>query len=59
MEITECIYEGVVEPSYKKPTRVDSNRAGHSRHRRGEGALLRTFPEKGESADKRIKRYVE
>ena len=30
-EIAESIYEGVVEPSYKKPTWEDSNRAGHSR----------------------------
>ena len=30
-EIAESIYEGVVEPSYKKPTSEESNRAGHSR----------------------------
>ena len=30
MEITVYIYEGVVEPSYKKPTRADANRAGLS-----------------------------
>ena len=34
MEITESIYEGVVEPSYKTSTREDANRAGHSRHKR-------------------------
>ena len=35
MEISESIYKGVVEPSYKKPTRADANRAGNSRHKRG------------------------
>ena len=34
MEIEEYIYEGVVEHSYKKPTRAGSNRAGHSRKMR-------------------------
>ena len=27
MEIAESIYEGVVEPSYKKPTLSDANRS--------------------------------
>ena len=31
MEIAESIYEGVVKPSYKKPTRAYANRAGNSR----------------------------
>ena len=35
MEIAVSIYEGVVEPSYKKYTRVDANCAGHSRYKRG------------------------
>ena len=39
MEIAESIYEGVVEPSYKKRTRENSNRASHSRKTRGEFAL--------------------
>ena len=30
MEISEYIYEGVVEPSDKKPIRVDSNLSGNS-----------------------------
>ena len=38
MEITEPIYKGVVEFSYKNPTREDSKRAGHSSNKRGEGA---------------------
>ena len=35
MDISESIYEGVVESSFKKPTRADANRAGHNRHKRG------------------------
>ena len=35
MEISESIYKVVVEPSYKKPTRADANRASHNRHKRG------------------------
>ena len=31
MEIAESIYEGVVEPSYNKPTQADVNHYGHSR----------------------------
>ena len=34
LEIAEYIYEGVVEPSYKKPNWADSNCAGHSRNKR-------------------------
>ena len=57
MEVVESIYEGVVEPSYKKPTLVDANRFGHSSYIRGEAALSKTRPATGESADKRRKRY--
>ena len=35
MERAESLYEGVLEPSYKKPTREDANHAGHSRKMRG------------------------
>ena len=36
MEISESIYEGIVEPYYlKKTTRADANRTGHSRQKRG------------------------
>ena len=38
MEISESIYEGVVEPSYKKLTREDANHFGHSKQNRGEAA---------------------
>ena len=39
MEIAESIYEGVVEPYYKKITGTDSNRAGNSSKKGGEAAL--------------------
>ena len=52
MAIAESIYKGVVEPSYKNPTRLDANCAGHSRHKRREAASSWTRPEKGESAVK-------
>ena len=47
MEIYESIYEGVVEPSHKKPTQADANRAGHIRHKIGEAASSWTLPKKG------------
>ena len=59
MEIAEYIYERVVEPSYKKPTREDSNRAGHRRHKRGEAALSWTCPKECESTGEIIKRHVD
>ena len=59
MEISESIYKGVVEPSYKKPTQADANRAGHSRHKRGESSWSCTCPKKGESSGKRRKRHVD
>ena len=58
MEITESIYEYVVEPSYKKTTWEDANRAGHSRQKRKEDASSWTRPEKGESSGKCIKLHV-
>ena len=59
METAKNIYEGVVEPSYKKPTKADANRSSHSRQKRGESASSMTRPEKGESAGKCRKRYVD
>ena len=46
MEISESINEGVVEPSYKKPTRTEPNRYNHSMHDRREASLSWTFTEK-------------
>ena len=58
METAEYIYEGVVEPSYKKPTQAYYNRAVHNRHKRGEVASSWTRPGKGEIAGKHRKREV-
>ena len=54
MEIAKSIYEGVVEPSYKNPTREDANRAGRISQKIGEDASSWTCPEKGESSVKHI-----
>ena len=59
MEIAESIYEGVLEPSYKKYTRADINRSGHIRNYRGEATLSNTHPVMGESPGKRRKPYVD
>ena len=59
MDISESIYEGVLEPSYKKPTREDTNSAGKSRQNRGESASSQTHSEMGESTGRSIKRYVD
>ena len=39
MDISESIYKGVLETSYKKITGADANRDGNSRIKRGEAAL--------------------
>ena len=44
MYIAKSIYEGVVEPSYKKPTWADANRAGHSSQKRVEAASSWNHP---------------
>ena len=43
MEIAESIYEGVVEPYYKKPTGEDSNCDYYSRKIRREAASPTTY----------------
>ena len=40
MEISETMYEGAEEPSYKKSTRVDSNSSSHNKQMRGEAVSL-------------------
>ena len=52
MYIAEYIYEGVVETSYKKITRADTNRDVHSRHNIGEEDSSQTYPAMYESAGK-------
>ena len=51
--------EGVVEPSYKKPTRKYSKPAGHSRQKRVEADSSQTYPAMGDSNGKRRKQYVD
>ena len=58
VEIAESIYEGVVEPSYKKPTREDANLSCHSRNKITANSLSNNHPEMGEIHEKRRKRYV-
>ena len=53
------MYEGVAEPSYKKPTRVDANCVGHVRQNRLEAASLHTYPTMGKSSGKRRKQYAD
>ena len=59
METAESVYEGVEEPSYKKPTRADANRAVQIRKNRGEVASSWDCPKQGEISGKRIKGYVD
>ena len=55
METEKKIYEGVVEPSYKKSTRADSTRNGHSRKNRGEAASSHTYSTMSDSSGERRK----
>ena len=54
----ESIYEGVVEISYKKYTREDDNRAGHSRQMRGEFTSSKTYSDMIKRDGIHKKRYV-
>ena len=56
MEISESIYEGVVEPLYKNPTRADANCADNSKKK--EYAFSSTQPETIVSPEKNRKWYV-
>ena len=59
MEIAESIYEGVVEPSYKKYTWAYSKRYGHIRNKRGGATSSEARPVTVESTGKRRKLYVD
>ena len=59
IEITESIHGGVVESSYKKPTKADANRAGFISKIRGEAASSTTYSDISESTGKRRQRYVD
>ena len=58
MEIEEYIYEVVVEPYLKKPTREDANRADNIRKMEGESASSNTYSEMSERTGKHRKRYA-
>ena len=58
IEISEYIYEGVVEPYYKKPTGEDSNCDYYSRKIRREAASPTTYSSMSERSGKNRKRYV-
>ena len=59
MDIAESIYEGAVEPSYKKPTWVDSISSGHIRNKSGESASSKYHPTTVERSEKCRKQYVD
>ena len=59
MEIAESIYEGVVQPSNKKPAREDANSDGLRRKIRVEAALSNTYFDMSESSGRRRKKYVD
>ena len=59
MEIPEPIYEGVVEPSYKKPTSSYTNRDNHSRKMRLEAASSNNYSETSKSDGKCRKMYID
>ena len=59
MKIAEKSYEGVVEPSYKKSTGVDSNHAGQNRQMRGESASSNTYSDTSKRDGNHKKNYVD
>ena len=59
MEIVEYIYQFLVEPSNKNPTREYTNRDVHNKKMRGEASSLNTESNMSESADKRRNSYVD
>ena len=58
MEISEPIYEGVVELFYKKLTRADANRAGIRRKIRGKYASSNTYHQMSERACRKAQKNV-
>ena len=53
MEITETIYEGVVETSNKKTTIAYANHDGHVSQKRGEAESSKNYSVMGKHAGKR------
>ena len=52
MEISESIYEGVVEPSYRNSIRADANSDGHNNQKRGVSASSHTYSVTSDSSVK-------
>ena len=50
IELSEYIYERIVEPYYKKTTRLDANRAVLSREMRGDAASSTTYSKTSETS---------
>ena len=59
IEISESIYDGVVEPSYEKPNGEYVNHDRISRKMIEESASSNTHSNMGETSVKRRKRYVD
>ena len=59
IEIAENIYEGVVEPSYKKPNRGESTHDGHSRKIRVISSPSKSNPDIGGRTGNHKKSYVD
>ena len=59
MEISDNIYEVIVEPPYKKYTRVEFTHAGHRKTSRVGSDLSINNPDMGYRSGKRKKSYVE
>ena len=59
LKISEYIYEGVVEPSYKQSTMAYATRAGHSRQKRLEATSSQTHSTMGDSSGEHRKLYAD
>ena len=58
MEIMETIFEGVVEPYYRKTTREYANLSGRSRKNKEESASSKFYSDMGKCSEKRNQRCV-
>ena len=55
MDISESLYEGVLETAYEKPTQAEANRSGNRSNKRGKPASSKTRHAMANSADKHQK----
>ena len=58
MKISTYIYEGVVEPSYKKTTKAYANCSGNIRLKKGEAVFSNTYSKMSESSGNFMGKYV-